>query len=278
MRTRTAILIDLINDHRDEVLAAVRATPDWSIAANTFDALFQRMANPADILWTNDTITKLRDVYHSARDDDKECKNITERTVKAMPTKLANDTKLIFLQIANACRIFNAAHKVNFDPVELPEDYPEIHMKPAKKRGSLTYAHDMPTLYQKISLTFDYWVPKVLAWTTELREKGLTEWKGERSFEHESCTDFLRIALLFLSDPEKNLPIAKQDVRRVLLEDFFGEEFRWIKKSAKREDILPNSVRLQTHLAKLPMETGMVIPNEAWNRVFGLKSIKSSLS
>jgi len=30
-------------------------------------------------------------------------------------------------------------------------------MVPAKKKGFFTYAEEMPSLYKKISLTFDYW-------------------------------------------------------------------------------------------------------------------------
>ena len=46
-------------------------------------------------------------------------------------------------------------------------------MVPAKKKGFFTYAEEMPSLYKKISLTFDYWVPKILDWTQEIRKTDL---------------------------------------------------------------------------------------------------------
>lgn len=268
------ILIAAINDNKALVEEAIKAAPDWSIATRHFDGLFSHMANPKDVLWSKAMIDKLLSVYYKARDEDKACKNITERTVKAMPASLANDTKIIFLQIANTCRIFHAGHKVNFEKLEIPDDFDEIPMAAGKKKGFLTYAEDIPTLYRKISLTFDYWVPKILDWTQELREKGMSDWKGKSSMQQESCTDFMRIALMFLSDIKNNLPIAKWDVRENLLNKCFNEEFIWIKKSARQEDILANSKTLQHHLSKVTAETGLTIPTEAWSRILDIKPVK----
>lgn len=270
-------LITAINDNKPEVEAAIQAAPDWSIATNHFDALFSRMANPEDTLWSKAVIDELHSNYYKARDEDKECKNITERTVKAMPKAIANDIKIIFLQIANTCRIFHAGHKVNFEPFEIPDGFKDIPMVKGKKKGFFTYSEAMPTLYQKISLTFDYWIPKILDWTQELREKGLSDWKGEASMQHESCTDFMRIALMFLSDAN-NLPIAKWDVRESLLNNCFDAEFVWIKKSEKHEAIIANSEALQYHLGKVATDTDLTIPSEAWSRILALKPIKLILT
>lgn len=270
-------LIVAIKDNKAQVEEAIKAAPDWSIATKHFDALFSRMANPKDTLWSKAMIDELHTVYYKARAEDKKCKNITERTIKAMPKAKANDTKKIFLQIASTCRIFHASHKVNFDPLEIPAGFDEIPMTTGKKKGFLTYAENMPTLYQKISLTFDYWVPKILDWTQELREKGLTDWKEEASMQHESCTDFMRIALMFLSDIKNNLPIAKWDVREAILNKCFDQEFIWIKKSARQEDILVNSKALLYHLGRVAAETNLTIPTEAWSRILNLKCIKEQL-
>lgn len=220
----------------------------------------------------------LRPTYLKARDEDKECANITERTVKAMPPELGNDTKKIFLQIASACRIFHASHKVNFEAQEIPSAFDEIPMTAGKAKGTFTYAQPMPTLYPKISLTFDYWVPKVLDWSKELREKGWSEWKGNATFQHESCTDFMRIAMQFLSDPAQALPICKQDTRMALLERIFGMEFVWVKKSAKRENIPANNNVLIQQLEATEKQAGLSIPLEAWNRILEIKPIKALLT
>lgn len=273
----TNSLITAINDNKPEVEAAIQAAPDWSIATNHFDELFCRMANPDDTLWSKAVIDELHTNYYKARDEDKDCKNITERTVKAMPKAIANDIKIIFLQIANTCRIFHAGHKVNFEPFEIPSGFNDIPMVEGKKKGLFTYSEAMPALYQKISLTFDYWIPKILDWAQELRKKGLSDWKGEASMQHESCTDFMRIALMFLSDTN-NLPIAKWDVRESLLNNCFDAEFIWIKKSAKHEAIIANSEALQYHLDKVATNTGLTIPSEAWSRILALKPIKLKLT
>ena len=218
------------------------------------------------------------DVYYKARDNDKSYTNITLRTVKVMPKERQNDSKKIFLQIADICRIFHAGHKVNFEQDELPQDFEEIIMVPAKKKGFFTYAEEMPSLYKKISLTFDYWVPKILDWTQEIREKGLKEWKGDAIQEHETCTDFMRLALMFLSAPETNLPIAKSDVREKMLKNIFYEDFIWIKKSQKREDILGNSEKLKNCFDRLSSEVNMQINYEAWSRLLNLKYIKALIN
>lgn len=268
------VLTLAINDNKELVEEAIKASPNWDIATENFDKLFSRMMNQRDDLWTKALIDKLHSTYFDARERDKTCKNITERTLKAMPSSQANNTKIIFLQIADTCRIFHAGHKVNFEADEIPDNYSEIPMTAAKKKGYQTYAEDIPTLYKKISLTFDYWVPKILDWTQELRKKQLTEWKGEASLQHESCTDFMRIALMFLSDPKNNLPIAKWDVREAILNKCFNEDFIWIKKSAKQEDIQANSKALHHHLESIATETGFSIPTEAWSRILDLKPIK----
>ena len=270
----TNALARTIVDNRIEIEATIAAVPDWTVAATHFDTLFNRMINPEDTLWPQAMIDELYTTYYRARDEDKACANITERTVKAMPASRANDTKIIMLQIASACRIFHAGHKVNFEPAEIPDDFPEIPMAPGKKKGFFSFANDMPTLYPKISLTFDYWVPKMLDWTQEIREKGFTAWKGETSFQHESCTDFMRIALNFLSDFRDNLPVCKQAVRQILIEKIFQDEFIWIKKSAKREDISANNIALTQKLNETAADTGITIPLESWSRILAMKPIK----
>ena len=268
------ILVKTIKDNKEEIEKIVGAAPGWNAATKHFDSLFNQMANPQDALWSKAMIEELYTVYYKARDEDKSCSNITERTVKAMPKSKANDTKKIFLQIANVCRIFHAGHKVNFAEVELPENFNEIPMAPAKKKGFYTYANGMPTLYPRISLTFDYWVPKILDWTKEIREKELKTWKGESIFQHESCTDFMRICLLFLSDPENMTPLAKAPEREALLK-LMGEEFVWIKKSAKREDIIGNNKKIISGLKELNKQTKIEIPLEAWSRIVKSSFLKS---
>ncbi len=272
MATKT--LLNAIKENKSEVESAVKATPDWNYAVKEFDKLFNKMSNPKDALWSATMMNELHETYYKARDCDKKCANITTRTVNAMPKAKANDTKKIFLQVASACRIFHASHKINFDEAEIPQGFDEIKMKPAKTKGVFTYADEMPSLYAKTSLTFDYWIPKMLDWTKETREKGFKEWKDEASFQHESCTDFMRTSLFFLSDTKNNLPIAKQDVRQILIENIFDGEFTWIKKSSKREDIIANNKTLKSYLDRLSAESGIKIPAEAWNRILNLKSIK----
>jgi hypothetical protein len=272
------VLTAALVENRTAVEAAIQAKSDWELAARHFDTFFGRMANPSDHLWSEKMMATLRPTYYQARDADKECASITDRTVKAMPAALGNDTKKIFLQIASTCRIFHASHKVNFEATEIPTAFPEVPMVAAKKKGSFTYSDDLPTLYPKISLTFDYWVPKVLDWAQEIREQKFSEWKGEASFQHESCTDFMRQALLFLSDPASQLPICKQDMRQALLEQVFGTEFKWLKKSAKREDILANNRELARHLTQAGKEAGLTVPLESWNRIFEIKAVKAALS
>ncbi len=270
--------IKAITDNVLEVKETAGNAADWKYACNKFDQFFNLMANPSDLLWSFEMMKELQETYYKARDNDKSYTNITLRTVKIMPKERQNNTKKIFLQIADICRVFHAGHKVNFEPDELPQDFEEIVMVPAKKKGFLTYAEEMPSLYKKISLTFDYWVPKILDWTQEIREKGLKEWKGDAVQEHETCTDFMRLALMFLSEPETNLPIAKSDVREKMLKNIFNEDFIWIKKSQKREDIPTNSEKLKNCLDRLTSEVNMKINYEAWSRLLNLKYIKAFIN
>ncbi len=195
-----------------------------------------------------------------------------------MPIGLRNDTKKIFVQIAEACGVFNASHKVNFEASELPEDFVDIPMVLAKKRGFFTYAAPLPALYVKTSLSFDYWVPKILEWAGEIRREGLSAWRGTAILRHESCTDFMRIALLFLSDPIGCPPVAKTDDRAALLERVFGEPFVWVKKSQKREDILRNNRVIVDGLNRSANNAGLQIPLEAWSRLLPLPFVKELLN
>lgn len=269
-------LADALRSHAAEVRALVAQPVDWSRAAAAMDALYARLANPKDAVWSAATVDKLMQVYFAARDKDECSGNITLRTVAAMPAAVREDTKRIFLQIAATCVFFNAAHKVNFEADELPADFPDVAMTAAKKKDVFTYAAPIPALYAKTSLTFDYWVPKILEWTTEVRSKGLKSWRGSGIFEHESCTDFMRIALLFLSAPEDNPPVAKQEEREALLTKG-GAVYAWIKKSAKREDIPANNAALRDVLNGSAKAAGLKIPLEAWPRLFPLPFLKPVL-
>ncbi len=135
----------------------------------------------------------------------------------------------------------------------------------------------MPSLYLKTSLSFDYWVPKILEWVGEIRREGLSTWRGTAILKHETCTDFMRIALLFLSDPKSSPPIAKESDRTALLERVLGESFVWIKKSQKREDILVNNRAIVAGLNRAAGNAGLKIPLEAWSRVLTLPFAKELL-
>lgn len=276
MKDRTDILAEALRQHEQEVREALTQTPDWPRAAGRVDALFSRMVNPKDSLWSAATVEKLTGVYLAGRGNYQS--NITLRTVSAMPAGLRNDTKKIFLQIAEVCAVFNASHKVNFDANELPEDFGDVPMAPAKKKGFFTYAAPLPTLYAKTSLSFDYWVPKVLEWVGEIRRDGLSTWRGTAILKHESCTDFMRIALLFLSDPIGCPPIAKADDRTALLERVCGEPFVWIKKSQKREDILKNNRLIVEGLNRSAAKSGLKTALEAWSRLLPLPFVKDLLN
>ena len=276
MKDRNDILASVLRQHESEVRETLTRKPDWTRAARRFDAFFGRMANPQDSVWSRKTIEKLADVY-SARRGDYESGSITLRTVSAMPAALRNDTKKIFLEIAEVCTIFNASHKVNFDPSELPEDYDDVAMAPAQKKGFLTYAAPLPSLYAKTSLSFDYWVPKIFDWVSEIRRDNLSTWRGTAILDHESCTDFMRIALLFLSDPVGCPPVAKSDERQALLEQVFDEHFVWIKKAQKREDIVTNNRAIVEKLNRSAVNAGMKIPLEAWSRILALPFAKNLL-
>lgn len=278
MVTINPSLINAIKDNFTEVKEVVENAPNWEFAANKFDLFFSRMANSNDPLWSEEMMKELRDTYYKARDEDKSCSNITIRTLNAMPKEKQNDSRKILLQIADICRIFHASHKVNFEQSELPQNFKEIQMVPAKKKGFFTYAEEMPALYKKISLTFDYWVPKILDWTQEIREKKLKDWKGEAILQFECCTDFMRIALMFISAPQCNSPIAKSDIREAILKKIFNDDFSWIKKSKKREDILVNSKKINNCLSQLSSEVNLQIPLEAWSRLLTLKYIKVLLT
>ncbi len=260
------ILSGIIKENREEVAKLVNKAPDWQLTCRRFDALFNSMRNPADKIWSESNFSTFSEIYFSQREKDKGMSNIVLRTVRAIPEPLKYTSKVIFLQMAEACSLFNASHKVNFENEELPEGYEGVKMIPAKTRGLFTFAVPTPSIYQKISLTFDYWVPKIIEWTREVRTKKLDAWKGENIMEHESCTDFMRICLLFLSDPQHNPPFAKAEDRQTMMK-LLGQEFVWVKKSAKREDIIGNNRNLASALAKLNIHTGQDIPLEAWGRI-----------
>lgn len=150
-----------------------------------------------------------------------------------------------------------------------------VPMASGKAKGQFTYAQPLPAIYKKTSLTFDYWVPKILEWTEDIRSKNLREWRGEAILAHESCTDFMRICLLFLAAPDNQPPIAKAEDREVILTNWFGLEFRWLKKSAKREDILENNHQLMEGFQALNRTAGIDIPLEAWSRLQNHAAIKS---
>lgn len=266
-------LVKAIKDNATEVKKLISEKPDWSISISRFDSFYKHLSNPKDTLWSESTFKKLKEVYFAQRDKDKGMSNITMRTVAAMPDNLKNDTKKIFLQSAHTCTVFNASHKVNFDAEELPTGFDEIKMAPGKTKGVSTYANPIPSLYKKTSLTFDYWMPKILEWTKEIRSKNRKDWKGDAILQHESTTDFMRICLLFLSDPNNNPPIAKAEDREALLK-LLGEEFIWIKKSAKREDIKANSAAIARGLNQLNKEAGITIPFEAWSRILSAPFMK----
>ncbi len=266
-------LISAITENKSEINDLISQKPDWDIAKEKFDVLFSRISNPNDTLWSDKTFKLLKSVYSIQRESDKCSNNITIRTLNGMPDNLKNDTKIIFLQIADCCSFFNASHKVNFESEELPENYSEIIMIPVKNKGNFTFAEKTPSLYGKISLTFDYWVPKILEWAEEIRNKGKQDWKGSNTLEQESCTDFMRLSLMFLSDTEKNPPIAKADDREKFM-GLLGEEFIWLKKSAKREDIIGNNSKINSGLNELNKQAGFEIPLESWSRILYSSFIK----
>lgn len=259
-------LISTIKSNQSEINSLISQKPDWNIAKEKMIKLFSYLANPNDSIWSDDTFQTLKTVYFQQRDSDNCSSNITIRTLNGISGNLKNDVKIIFLQIADCCTFFNASQKVNFTSEEIPDNYNKILLIPSKKKGNFTYKDKTPSLYAKISLTFDYWIPKILEWTEEIRIKDFKDWQGEEILVHESCTDFMRLSLMFLSDFENSLPIAKADDRQKLL-SLLGEEFVWIKKSAKREDITENNKKLLTGLKELNSQTGVEIPLESWNRV-----------
>ncbi len=134
MKGRNDILAAVLREHEGEVRQALTQTPDWPRAARRVDSLFGHLVNPKDKLWSKATIEKLTSVY-LAEQGNYQSGNITLRTLSAMPSSLRNDTKKIFLQIAEVCAVFNASHKVNFEADELPESFEEVPMVPAKKKG-----------------------------------------------------------------------------------------------------------------------------------------------
>lgn len=267
-------LTKTVKDNQDEIKKIVTETPDWQLAFKRFNALFKCMSNPANKVWSESNFNTLKKIYFAQRDKDKGMSNIVIRTVSAMPDKLKNDTKIIFLQIAEVCSLFNASHKVNFEADELPKGFEAIPMTSAKAKGAFTFSLPTPSIYKKISLTFDYWIPKFIEWTEEIRTKKLKDWKGENILEHESCTDFMRICLLFISDTKNNPSVAKAEDREALLK-LLGEEFVWIKKSAKREDIKGNNAKIVSGLKKLNKQSNIEIPLEAWSRIQQTSFFKS---
>lgn len=266
-------LVNTITSNKAEIEQIISQKTDWSIAKKKFELFFSQIANSQDKLWSESNFRLLQTIYFRQRDADNCSPNITLRTLAGFPDNLQNEVKIMFLQMAEICCFFNASHKVNFTAEELPENYTAIKMQPGKTKGSFTYEAKMPSLYAKTSLTFDYWVPKIIEWTGEIREKGFKSWEGTDLMNHESCTDFMRISLMFLADTKLNLPIAKQDDRIKLME-LLGKEFVWIKKSAKREDILGNNEKIKAGLQELNELTGIQIPFEHWNTVFNLPAFK----
>ena len=118
-------LISAITNNKSEINDLISQKPDWNTAKEKFNGLFSHMSNPKDTLWSDKTFKLLKTVYFNQRESDKCSKNITVRTLNGMPDNLKNDTKIIFLQIADCCSFFNASHKVNFESEELPENYSE---------------------------------------------------------------------------------------------------------------------------------------------------------
>ena len=258
-------LIKALKENSAEVNRLIAAKPDWKLAHSRFDTLFAAMSNPADKIWSKEHFTAFSKAYFSQRENDGGMGNIVTRTIPALPEKIKNHAKIMLLQVAEACCLFNASHKVNFDAQELP-DFTGIAMTPGKGKGVFTYAAPTPAIYKKTSLTFDYWVPKFIEWTEEIRTKGLKDWKGTHILQHESATDFMRACLLFLSGTSSHPPIAKAEERQAFM-SLLGKEFVWIKKSAKREDIIGNNARLLEGLAALNKQAGINIPPEAWIRL-----------
>lgn len=85
----------------------------------------------------------------------------------------------------------------------------------------------------------------------------------------------MRICLLFLSNLDHQPPIAKAEDRETILINWFGSEFRWLKKSAKWENILGNNQRLADGFQSLNQAAGIDIPIEAWSRLQNHTAIKS---
>ena len=268
------ILIKLLKENKSQVQTVISDKQDWQLAYTRFNDLFKCMANPTDKVWNSANFDRFKQAYFSQKEKDKGMSNIITRTLDGMKENDRNLFKIIFLQIAEACCVFNASHKVNFESKELPDNYDVIKMIPAKSKGMFTYANPTPSIYKKTSLTFDYWVPKFLEWTDEIRIKKLKDWKGEQILAHECCTDFMRICLLFLSDTSHNPPIAKAENRAAIL-TLAGIEFEWMKKSAKRENITSNNAQIVDVLSTISKRSGIKIPLEAWSRVTQAPFIKT---
>lgn len=267
-------VIEALKNHRPDLEKMIAERPDWSKAAASVEAFFQSLSNPNDSIWSASNFEAFKKAYFEAKSNDKGMSNITMRTLACLPEGLKNDAKIMFLQTAYVCGIFNASHKVNFEAGELPTGFDAVPMSPGKTKGQFTYAQPLPAIYKKISLTFDYWVPKILEWTEEIRSKNLRDWRGEAILAHESCTDFMRICLLFLDNPQNQPPIAKAEDREAILTHWFGSEFRWLKKSTKREDIPANNQQLAEGFQALNQAIEMDIPLEAWTRLQSHVAIK----
>ena len=270
-------LLEVLDTNRADIDKTIAERPDWSKAKTAFDNFFQSLSNSNDALWSVSNFTAFKKAYFEARDMDKGMSNITLRTLACLPEELKNDAKKMFLQTAYVCGIFNASHKVNFEKDELPAGFDTVPIIPGKTKGQFTYSEPLPAIYRKTSLTFDYWMPKILEWTEEIRSKNLPEWQEESILSHENCTDFMRCCLLFISDPEAAPPVAKAEDREVILTNWFGSEFRWMKKSAKREDIPGNNQRLKEGFELLNRMAKIEIPLEAWSRLQNHAAIKSHI-
>jgi hypothetical protein len=272
----STVLVAALRNCRADLEPLIEGAPDWSVASRAFDALFRKMADPVSPAWPTAFIDTLHETYSRARDDDKDCTSIIVRTVNAMPAARRNDTKKVMLEIASVCRVFNAANKVHFTRDELPRDFDEVPMRPSTKKDALTYEREMPSLYPRTSLTLDYWVPKLLDWTRDIRAERISEWRNGAATSLDSCTDFMSVCIAFLADPRENIPIAKADDREALLR-LLGEPFIWKRRSAKREDIAANSAALTAGLARVSKSAGIAIPVEAWSRVQHVPSIRALL-
>lgn len=115
-------LAKAVKDNQGEIKKIIKEAADWQLAFNRFDTLYKSMKDPADKIWSENNFNTFKEVYFARRDKDKGMSNIVMRTVSAVPEKQKNDIKIMFLQIAEVCSLFNASQKVNFEADELPKN------------------------------------------------------------------------------------------------------------------------------------------------------------